>query len=154
MTFYIAAMKIDLTEDAYGLRMAALDSEWPLPGQSLEETRRIITGNFEMVREMYAIASSNAISDEDLNEVSLRVVIYYFYLYNSWKGIYEKEKNRDLTFLEKDFTHPYTYDRVIQFFRNKYPADYADKCAALLAMASDEVLKYESDTHAFYTSFR
>ncbi len=154
MTFYLEKIKIDLTENPHGLQLLALDEELPLPGQTMEETKDTVTKNFKIVNEKYAKTASSIIPIEELNEICLRLVIYYFYLYNSWRSLYEKEKNRDLTFLDKDFTHPYTYDRVIQFFKNKYPKDYGDKYAVMLGITAIEVLKYEADRHDFYNSFR
>ena len=92
MTFYIEQIKIDLAEDKYGLRLTALDHELPLPGQSIEEAKNTITENFEIVSTKYKKSTLGIIPTEELNEVCLKVVLYYFYLYNSWRSIYEKEK--------------------------------------------------------------
>jgi hypothetical protein len=154
MTFYIEKIKIDLTEDQYGLQLKALDEKLPLPSQTIEETKAIVTKNFDLVKEKFYETSATIIAIEDLNEVCLRIVLHYFYLYNTWKNIYEKEKNRDLTFLDKDFSHPNTYDKIIQFFKNKYPKDYAPKCAVMLGIKATELLKYEADKQDFYNSFR
>ena len=91
---------------------------------------------------------------EELDEICLRVALHYFYLYNSWRSVSEKEKNRSLAFLQKDFSHPNTRDKVIQFFKRTYPNDYAAKSAALLGMKTDELLKYETDNRDFYNAFR
>jgi hypothetical protein len=154
MDFFIEAIKIELSEDAYGLRLKTLDFEYPLPGQSLEETMDVLTKNFETVQAKYGKALSKNIVQEDINEISLRIVLYYFYLYNSWRSLYEKERNRSLIFLEKDFEHPYTYDSVIQFFKLRYPNDYAVKCAALLELKVEALLKFETERRDFYDAFR
>jgi hypothetical protein len=154
MTFDIEQIKIDLVENQYGLQMTVFNDGYPLPGQSIGETKDTITKNFGIVKGKYLQLASDTISPEELNEISLKVVIHYFYLYNSWKSQYEKEKNRDLTFLDKDFDHPNTYDKVIQFFKNKYPREYAAKCAILLGKTADELLKYEGNNNDFYNSFR
>ncbi len=143
-----------MIEDQYGLRLSALNNGWPLPGQTLEETKEVITKNFELVKEKYADVSSNSIYPEDLLEVCLRIVIHYFYLYNLWRSIYPQEKNRNLTFLSKDYDHPYTYDMIIQFFKNKYPGAYASKSATMLNLTTEEVLRYEEERHDFYSRFR
>ena len=154
MIFNIEGIKVELTENQYGLRLNALEDEYPLPGQTLEETREMVTKNFGTVKEKFGKASSNAIPDAELHEVCLGIVLYYFYLYNSWKRQYEKEKDRDLGFLETDFKHPYTYDRVIQYFKRRYPNDYAVKCAALLELTAEQVLAYEAQRRDFYDAFR
>jgi hypothetical protein len=154
MTFYLEGIKLDLTQVTHGLRLDALDSTWPLPGQTPEETKRILSENFEVVRQKYADLSAGSISPEDLHEVCLHIAIYYFFLYNSWKYSNPKHKDRSLSFPPEDFTHPYTYDKIIHFFKLRYPDEYAAKSAILLDMTPDAVVKYEADRHAFYASFR
>lgn len=154
MIFTIETLQIDLIENQYGLHMTAFTDEFPLPGQTLEETKSVITNNFKIVKEKYIKAASNGVSLDDINEVSLKIVIHYFYLYNTWKSLYEKEKDRDLTFRQEDYTHPNTYDKIIQFFRNKYPKDYVEKCAIILEIPPEILSKYEYDRHEFYSSFR
>ena len=154
MTFYLEGIKLDLTQATHGLRLDALDNSWPLPGQTPEETKRILSENFEVVRQKYAPRATGLVFPGEVHEVSLLIAIYYFFLYNSWKYSNPKEKDRSLAFSENNFTHPYTYDRVITFFKLRYPDEYAMKSAILLAMTPDAVLKYEADRYAFYAYFR
>lgn len=154
MFFYIERIKIELTEDEYGLRLKTTDADLPLPGQTIAETTETIEKNFKIVQEKYKTSASGKIDTDELNEVSLKIVLHYFYLYNTWKSIYEKEKDRNLTFLSKDFDHPFTYDIIIQYFKNKYPNDYAGKCSGMLDIPADKLLKYEYDRAEFYHSFR
>jgi hypothetical protein len=154
VTFYIEHIEIELTEDAYGLTLKALKNEFPLPGQTIAEAKNTITGNFKIVSTKYQKSSPGIIPVEELNEVCLKVVLYYFYLYNLWRSIYENEKNRDLTFIPNDFTHPYTYDEIIRYFSDKYPEEYADKCAVMFEIKKEAVLKYEADRKNFYNFFR
>jgi len=154
VTFYIEQIKIELVQDAYGLTLTALNNEFPLPGQTIAEAKNTITENFKIVSTKYQKSTPGIVPAEELNEVCLKVVLYYFYLYNLWRSIYEKEKNRNLTFIPNDFTHPYTYDEVIRYFRPKYPNEYADKCAAMFEIKKEAVLKYEGDRESFYSLFR
>lgn len=154
MFFHIEKIQIELTEDLYGIRLKTATDDLPLPGQTIAETMETVRINFETVQEKYKKSATDKIDMDELNEVCLKIVLHYFYLYNTWKETNEKEKDRDLAFLPKDFSHPYTFDIVIQYFKNKYPTDYAGKCAAMLDMQVDKLLKYEYDRADFYNAFR
>jgi len=60
----------------------------------------------------------------------------------------------DLNFQKKDFDHPYTYDIIIQYFKNKYPEDYEHKSSVMLDIPVEKLLKYEYDRAEFYKAFR
>ena len=154
MVFYIETMQIELIENQYGLQLTMGDYQSPLPGQTIAETTDTIKRNFEILKSQYAKTASGTIEVKELNEVCLKIVLYFFGLYNSWKYANEKEKDRDLTFLPKDFSHAHTMDIIIQYFKNKYPKDYAGKCASILDIPVAELLKYEYNRNDFYDSFR
>ena len=154
MIFQIEQMEIELTEDQYGLRLNWDNAQLPLPGQTLATATDLLQKNFATVIGRFSQLASDDIPAEELHEVSLKVVLHYFYLYNSWKYSNEKEKDRDLAFLPKDFQHPNTYDIILQYFKIKYPGDYARKSASLTEKTVEELLKYEYDRDSFYNSFR
>jgi len=154
MVFFIEKIKIELTENQYGLQLETAHETLPLPGQTLAEATDTLQKNFESVKAHYSKLAPETILPDELNEVCLKIVLHYFYLYNAWKYSNEKEKDRDLTFLPKDFQHPNTYDLIIHCFKHKYPKDYATKCASLIEKTADAVLKYEYDKAAFYDAFR
>ncbi len=56
--------------------------------------------------------------------------------------MYKRQANRDLTFLQKDFEHPYTSYHIIDYFKNKYPDNYADKCESMLEMTTEQFAEY------------
>ncbi|MGB4959138.1 MAG: hypothetical protein WBO36_06645 [Saprospiraceae bacterium] len=154
MNFVIEGINIELRKDAKALRANILDEGYYFSFQSFQETKDTITSNFYVVKEHYSQTALLTISMTELNEVSLKIVLYYFQLYNSWRSIYEKYKDKDLTFLNKDYTHPYTYDLIINYFRLKYPEDYIKIAAAMINKSPSEVLKYKTDRDDFYNSFR
>ena len=154
MVFYVEKIEIELTENQYGLLLKTADSELPLPGQTIEQTIETLQGNFEILKNHYLKTASSTIVPEELNEVCLKIVLHFFGLYNSWKYSNENEKDRDLTFLPKDFGHANTRDILLQYFKRKYPEDYADKCASILDMPAADLLKYEYNNNEFYNSFR
>lgn len=153
MIFYIEQIKIEVTEDEYGIRLKIWDDEWLLPGQSIAETKDTIIKNIDIVSTKYIKKATGLIPAAELNEVCLKIVVHYFYLYNLWRSIYEKEKERNLVFQHEDFTHPNTYDTIIRYFKIKYPNNYPDKCTAMLGIKKDAFLKYEAERESFNNNF-
>lgn len=121
MFFFIERIQIELEEDQYGLRLTAFNESLPLPGQTLEETTATVTKNFYIAVSNYKERTDDIIPIADLYEVCLKKVLHYFYLYNSWRTLYEKEKNRSRELVEKDFSHPNTNDKIIQYLNIKMP---------------------------------
>ncbi len=154
MTFYLEKIKIELTENQYGLQLESGDTKLLLPGQTFAETMDIINKNFEILKSQYLKTASSTIETVELNEVCLKIVLFFFGMYNSWKYSNEKQKDLDLTFQAKDFNHPYTQDIIIPYFKNKYPNDYADKCASILGITPEKLLTDEYNRAAFYNDFR
>jgi hypothetical protein len=67
--------------------------------------------------------------------------------------MYKKERNRDLTFLTKDFDHPQMNDIIIQFFKERYPDNYSDKCEAMLNMSHEKFSVYDKNRQNFQNMF-
>jgi len=154
MVFFIKNIKIELTENIHGLTLTTSSGEFPLPGQNISETTEILQSNFEIVQKHFIKPSEDKINAEDLHEICLKIVVYYYYLYNSWRTSNPNKKSIDLNFLKKDFDHPYTYDIIIQYFKNKYPEDYEHKSSVMLDIPVEKLLKYEYDRAEFYKAFR
>jgi hypothetical protein len=56
--------------------------------------------------------------------------------------MYKREAKRDLTFIQKDFEHPSTSSHIVDYFKKKYPDNYADKCEIMLGMTSEQFKEY------------
>jgi len=124
-----------------------------LPNQSIDDVSDLIKHNFNIVVNHYKLMIDKGKKEfdfRDINIVSISIVMYYLYMYNSWRTMYKKQENRDLKFIEKDFSHPSTHDIVFNYFKTKYPHDWADKCAVLLGMEKAELNAYYKTREDFY----
>ena len=83
MIFFIENIRIELTENIHGLTLTTSSGELPLPGQNILETTEILQSNFKIVQKHFIKLSEDKINAEDLHEICLKIVVYYFYLYNS-----------------------------------------------------------------------
>jgi hypothetical protein len=64
--------------------------------------------------------------------------------------MYAKQENRDLRFIEKDFSNPSTHDIVFNYFKTKYLINWEEKCAVLLGMEVPELKAYYKTREDFY----
>jgi hypothetical protein len=142
MNFTIDKINIDIKAENNGIRLITENENWLLPNQTIDETQIIIEKNYKIVKNHFKEKIGEVINEIDIENVCLNIVLNFFQMYNHWRSMYEREKNRDLTFLEKDFEHPYTSHRIIDYFKRKYPEIYAEKCEWMLGMTSEEFKEY------------
>lgn len=151
MTFNLDINEIRVQAEINGLRLTTNTGDNQLlTNVSITEIREVVTKNYILVKEHYHNKTTDKLAQTDIEKVSLKVVLRYFYMYQLWRTMYKREKNRDLTFIKKDFEHPYTLDTIISYFKSAYPKQYADKCEIMLNMSSDKFKKYEKERQEFY----
>ncbi len=131
-----------MTDENNGIRLTTDDENWFIPRQTLEETKTIIEKNFEIIRNHFHDKMGEIITEADLNNASLKIALHYFQMYDHWRTMYKRETNRDLTFIQKVFEHPYTSDAILDYFKNKYPDNYIMKCEVMLNMTTEQVREY------------
>jgi hypothetical protein len=150
MTFKIDEIEIRMIAEPDGIRVICEHGNVILPDQTTSVVQELIGINHKIVKDHYAKESFGKIEAPDLGGVSLRIVLSYLYMYNIWRGIYPKERKRDLKFLTEDFEHPQTYDLIIDFFRKKYPEGYSEKCELLMNMTPEKFRDYEKSRRFFH----
>lgn len=151
MIFYLDSNEVKLELEAKGIRLTTnSENNILLANVTMNETKEIIIKNYNIVKEHYQPKINDKISSVDLERISLKIVLHYFYMYQLWRAIYRREKNRDLKFLHKDFNHPYTSDEIISYFKGAYPKNYSSKCEIMLDMSTNKFKDYEKNRQAFY----
>jgi hypothetical protein len=148
MIFDVGQVTIELKNEksfvglGEGVRLTTKEENWFIPNQTIDETSEIISKNHKIVKDHFKDRVKPIITNVDLDNVSLKIVLRYFQMYNHWRTMYKREKNRDLTFIQKDFDHPYTSDIIVNYFKSKYPDNYSDKCEIILNMTPDKLKEY------------
>jgi hypothetical protein len=142
MIFNLDRIKVSISDENNGIRLTTEDENWLIPGQTLDETKTIIEKNFIIIKTHFQNRLGEIITEADLGNVSLKIALRYFQMYNHWRTMYKREISRDLTFLKKDFEHPYTSDTIVDYFKSRYPDNYLDKCEVMLNMTDTEVREY------------
>jgi hypothetical protein len=142
MTLTIDHIFIKINKEDNGIRLTTDNENWFIPNQTIEETKKILEINYKIVKGHFQDKTGQVVTDTDLENVCFKIVLHYFQMYNHWRTMYKRQTNRDLTFLQKDFEHPYTSYQIIDYFKNKYPDNYADKCETMLEMTSEQFKEY------------
>jgi hypothetical protein len=142
MTFNLDNIKVSISDENSGIRLTTEDENWLIRRQTLDETKTIIEKNFKIIKTHFQDKLGEVITEADLSNVSLKIALRYFQMYNHWRTMYKRETNRDLTFIQKDFEHPYTSDTIVDYFKNRYPDNYVNKCEVMLNMTTEQVRKY------------
>jgi hypothetical protein len=149
MSFGIGSINIAVTSDGTGIRLQTDSENILLVDQSFEVIEPIVLQNFDIVRKQYQRNAAALLSDNELDELAIKIAFSYLALYNTWRTVYPKEKDRDLTFLPKDFDSPMTYDLVTAYIRKKFPKDYREKCAVVIGISVEEYMSYEKARQEF-----
>lgn len=136
-------------EQCDGLRFRTEIENWFIPNQTIEETKRVTEINYGIVKAYYKDKIGQVISEADLGNMCVRIVLYYFQMYNHWRTMYKRETKRDLTFLSKDFEHTFTAYQIIDHFKKMYPGTYAEKCEKILEMSPSQFKEYELEKDRF-----
>jgi hypothetical protein len=150
ITFKIAQTEVILQVAKNGLRLTTVNgNNLFLQNQTIKETKEVIEKNYTIVNHYFAKRALGKIDSAEIELVSLKIVFGYLRMYNKWRIMDIKEKNRDLTFIDKDFNNQKTFDIIVRYFKNKYPNGYSKICEILLDMSPDKFRDYEKERLAF-----
>lgn len=151
IAFFLDGIRITLQQESPGLRLTTEQGDNLLLSHvSEEETREVVTQNYGVVMEYYRPRAEGYLPADDLRYMVLRIVLHWFYIYQIWRGMYVRERNRDLAFRTEDFSHPQTWDIIIDFAKARYPLRYDAICLRLLEMPPDAFRNYEKNRKGFY----
>lgn len=122
-----------------------------LKNQSIEQVRQLLADNYAIVYRHYSSKSLCSSEDlENVNKVSISIVLHYLYMYNNWRNTYRNMQDFDLRFNDKDFANPTTFDIIVNYYKKRYPYDWIRKCNRLLGMSAKELQKYYEEREKFY----
>lgn len=149
----IENIALSLSSEDGNVRVKSDKENIILFNQNIDPVTELIEHNFIIVTSHYKFMiekRKSEFDDKDINVVGISIVLYYLYMYNSWRTMYKKQENKDLRFKETDFNHPSTHDIIFRYFRIKYPNDWDEKCAILFGMELSELQAYYKTREKFY----
>jgi len=109
--------------------------------------------NYEKIKAHYisnlSKTQSSKFDFEDLNSISVKILIHYLDQYSRWKEQYTKS-NYDITFYEKDFDHPNTNDIIILYLKEKHPNNWKTISEKYINMTTKEFDSYWTNRLAYF----
>lgn len=142
-----------LSEEGDNIRVKSDKNNVLFFNQEIDTLYNLIEHNFNIVNSHYKLmidATKVMFHPEDINEISISIVLYYLYMYNSWRSMYKKQENKDLRFYEKDFTNPSTHDIIFNYLKSKYPKNWEEKSALLIGVELNDLRIYYKRRQDFY----
>jgi hypothetical protein len=83
MKYELESNEIELKPETNWIRIITNTGiNLPLHNQTFEETQKVINKNYVFVKTHYESKVCNKISSIDVERVSLKIVIFYFQMYN------------------------------------------------------------------------
>lgn len=149
----IENITLSLLSEGANVRVKSNKENFILSSQNVDSVAELIQYNFYVVANHYKLMIDREKKEfdvKDINSISMSIVLHYLYMYNSWRGMYKKQKHKDLTFNEKDFNNPSTYDIMFNYFKRKQPNDWEEKCAVLSGMGLSKLKAYYKTRENFY----
>lgn len=120
------------------------------PNMTAASAEEQLRKNYDVVYTHYKKKADNKLSETDLQQACFKLVVFYFYMYAFWKAYNPNQADRDLDFAIADFDHPYTFDKIREFFMGRDGEHYAEKAAAFLSMNLSEFKAYEQQRQDFF----
>ena len=87
------------------------------------------------------------------DDLCKQIARYYHEQYKRFAKEHPKAQKRYSSFMTKDLEHPYTFEIIIRYFKNKVGDNYSGYSMALLNMTFDELKKFEKGREDFYNMF-
>jgi len=146
-------IELDISKTLFGKVNVAFDGSSTYVSDSKDRVIEIIKGNYEIIKAHYISNLSqnqlNDIDNDDLNAISVKILIYYLNQYSRWKEQYKKS-NYDIKFYDKDFGHPSTHDIIIFYLKEKYPDKWKIISEKYINMTSEEFELYWTNRMAYF----
>jgi len=122
--------------------------------QKIKNLSSIIQHNFKEVdthyRSMIAQHPEISFDLDDIHTISMKIVLSFLYIYNSWRVQYRRKKYDNLDFKEEDFNSARAADVIFDYYRVNYPADWQEKCAVLMGKDLESLKQYFQDRQDFH----
>ena len=121
--------------------------------QSIPILSEVLLQNFNSVNSYFKVNAEKYDGNfdlDDIEKISIEIVLDYLYIYNIWKNKYTRPKYQDLSFKDEDFTDSRTFDIVTSYYKEKFRDSWKTYSTELLGMDTDAFDKTLENRTNFY----
>ena len=108
---------------------------------------------FNTILKHYTEISQNAVPEELLKGVSNRITDYYYEQYERFGRQYPKSIKKYSSFQIKDLDHPYTFEIIIKYFKEKLGTNSGELINVLLKMNDSQLNNFIKNREEFRKMF-
>ena len=142
-----------IREDPNGSRVLLLQRSVLFRNLGAAETARVIDEAMKKVipwLDANVSASGLAIEQRHIEEVALRVVLSWLYMYNLWRSLYPEHRNHPLTVGSHELRQAQTFDQCYDYCKHVFGADFRRYVAALLGLTAANYANVEKRRQEYW----
>ncbi|NEU06838.1 hypothetical protein GZH53_00800 [Flavihumibacter sp. R14] len=119
-----------------------------------EETPMDSKDQFHLViRDYYKDITGDNIPHTLLDQLCQQLSEHFYDQYSRFRDQYPKSVKRYSGFQIKDLDHPFTFELIVKFLKDKLGRDYKEFACLLLNMTEIELADFEKNRRDFYNMF-
>lgn len=121
----------------------------PMHRQTIKEVLETTAKSYERVQAHLSQIAAGKIAAEDIDLLSLHLVLKHFYIYNVRRLLNKEKGKKDLSFILTDLQEYEARSQMLNFFRHLYPKDYPAKCKIITGQSDEEFRIFEEFKEGF-----
>jgi hypothetical protein len=106
-----------------------------------------------VIRDYYKDITGDNIPDLLLGQVCRQLSDHFYDQYARFRKQHPKSVKRYSSFHLKDLDHPFTFELIVKFLKDKLGCDYKEFACLLLKMTEIELVDFERNRQDFYNMF-
>lgn len=155
----LGTVEVRITQEDKNVRLIGLDERISgdinivFLNQSVNVVAAKIEENFSVVKAFYKVnlvaqARDVEIDSLDLDLVCIKLVNYFFRMYNSWRN--HGSSHQSLGFELSVLGQADAYDIIIRHFKARYPSDWMPKVGLLVGRSLEDLEHWYIERQKFY----
>src|SRR5689334_20194019 len=126
MSFFLDNIEINLTtEDQKTILRTSI--EYRVFHRTIDDVKSVLEKNYSVVKDQFKNKRGSVVSDRDLDEVCLDILLFFAQTRNMGFDANRKDMLQVLSNEKKDFDRS-SKEIIMNHFRRKYPSDFVGRC--------------------------